>query len=382
MKKYVLDLEVMTSVFIGNGKDLLLNIDLVLGDDGKAYLIDWDKILEKIPLQHIIRFLDRGAGNISTMLSDYGVSPAEVSSQVIPVLYPISGETAGRTRKIKDHITLNNVPVVPGSSVKGVVRTSVLNNLVMLTNNEKLNRTIKESIESIIHGKKKKKRKDLKNTSSRLEEEFLKVKIPLGDNDYLLDILKFIQVSDPISINPKPALDAVIVAKKTGFPRPVVTVPVIALGEKSRFRFEMNIYDLPPKGAELSPKLEKLYRETVAKISDYLKKYSIMLIDFEKNIYGHIGGSGSSFASVLEEWRKEVEENNNTYYVKIGGYCGHYSKTIFLSLDDNLRRKLQVNMSKIRRRSWDTKTLKLVGSKYIVKRIVPFGWVRLTLEEA
>jgi len=119
-KKYNIEIEVLTPLHVGAGteKDWMKGADYV-EDNGKIYIIDHKKIARKISSDSLSSLLinknDRGLKNI------LGADISEVSNKIFKS--PVS---SANDIKVFIKNGLTNKPIVPGSSVKGAIRSILL----------------------------------------------------------------------------------------------------------------------------------------------------------------------------------------------------------------------------------------------------------------
>ncbi len=386
--KYVLEANVVSEVFIWSGNDILVGYDIVFVND-RAYLIDHDLMASKLLetssrniLGELKNVLNIGLG-LPGFLKKYGIRVDDISRDTLPVKdRRILMETY---RYVKDHIRMKNKPYIPGSEIKGVLRTALLNFFVGT------GKIPRKTIDEIMQGLDKEIIKE-KNAGWGIEKIF---KMILSYENYsrrvqqhYVDILHYLHVSDPLEMRSRYAVDTIAVVKRTDPGKTAAIQPIIGLEEGSRFIYEVNLYrpireDASGYGTEIGKLLEK-YNEVYTVFFDALRYFSLKLIDYEIRQLSKLP-SARQFVERLKSWRGEVEAGK-AYYFKIGFGAGMYSKTIYLSLNREEQAQLIDIMSrKIRRRTrgkihvWDTLTLKLVGSRY-PSEIVPFGWVRFSFK--
>ncbi len=119
-KKYTIEMEVLTPLHIGAGseKDWMKGADFIQ-HEGKVYVLSQQKLLQKMPAEELANYLvkkdDRGLKNkISGALE-------EVADWVFES--PVETQNDIKTF-IKNGLT--SKPIVPGSSIKGAIRSSLL----------------------------------------------------------------------------------------------------------------------------------------------------------------------------------------------------------------------------------------------------------------
>jgi len=121
-------LRVISPFHIGSGNELT-PVDLY-PSDGVVYVLDTKKLTAEllkrgVELEEILQLLKNPPGDAyiwKEYLEEFGLNPGEYSLYTLKVY----GETGKTSMQIKEFIKQNGVPYVPGSSVKGAVRTAVL----------------------------------------------------------------------------------------------------------------------------------------------------------------------------------------------------------------------------------------------------------------
>lgn len=121
-KKFELQMEVLTPLHVGAGaeKDWVKGADFV-DDNGKIKVLDLKKISEHIPISELTKaLLDKDDKFLKTKLSNH-LDECVVVGKIFNVKY--SGSNDIKTF-IKNGLT--NKPIVPGSSIKGALRSILL----------------------------------------------------------------------------------------------------------------------------------------------------------------------------------------------------------------------------------------------------------------
>ncbi len=168
-------LEVLTPIHIGSGEKYL-GIDFVVRGDKIAF-IDSYKFFSEIERK------GRDPVEVARQIAD-GESPAkfveDIESMVIRTLPFVGG---ARRREILEHIKSNGKPYIPGSSIKGAVRTVLLWKVVK-ENKELLDWTIRYLKQEIEKSKRSRRRIDPRKLDDGLEEKvFRKARISKREND-------------------------------------------------------------------------------------------------------------------------------------------------------------------------------------------------------
>ena len=119
-KKYDIEIEILTPLHVGAGaeKDWMKGVDYVEGN-GKIYILDHKKVAKKISSDSLSSLLinknERGLKN------KLGTDISEVSNKIFKS--PVS---SANDIKVFIKNGLTNKPIVPGSSVKGAIRSILL----------------------------------------------------------------------------------------------------------------------------------------------------------------------------------------------------------------------------------------------------------------
>jgi len=126
-RNYNVNVKVLTPVHIGAGqeKDWVKGLDFI-EQDGYVYPVDFNKLFthKKISPDEVLGYFHVN-NNISGLLQSKGISVNEVTTGH---KYPFKGRTSST---LKVHITggLKGTPIIPGSSIKGAVRSILLKHL-------------------------------------------------------------------------------------------------------------------------------------------------------------------------------------------------------------------------------------------------------------
>lgn len=126
-----IQLTTATPLHIGNGRSLSPYTDYVVGDDGKVYLIDSQKLNEKLAVvgdeaidEFVIQIMgsqrSREVYSLKTFLEKYKIDYRQIAK--------FTWETNASIRNLAIQETIKSVskPYVPGSSIKGAIRTALL----------------------------------------------------------------------------------------------------------------------------------------------------------------------------------------------------------------------------------------------------------------
>ena len=169
-------LTTLTPVHIGSGEELKSKIEY-LYDGQKIAVIDEKKVLEIIGKENIDHWVSIIQNNESESLLDYLYSCkndftiADVAKRIIEIP---DEEDKSRHLSLKEQLhNGKSLPMIPGSSIKGAIRTALLTRLIIEQNN--------------IHST------DLKNKKGKWTSQIIEKKL-LGDTRS--DPLRFLRISD------------------------------------------------------------------------------------------------------------------------------------------------------------------------------------------
>lgn len=133
MHKYNLSISVamttLSPVHVGSGRDLKGNVEWVpFRDDEVAAVIDLRKILNIIGNENLnlwVAVIDQGKNLLESLPMLRDVAPEEIAARVLEVEHwPRSASD------IKEQLHLAGQSAIPGSSLKGAIRTAILNKLI------------------------------------------------------------------------------------------------------------------------------------------------------------------------------------------------------------------------------------------------------------
>ena len=189
-------LETLSPLHIGSGQEYGA-FDGVF-QNGRWYLIDLKKVLERSkedPTNLANAMMQQGF-NWSSWLRQRGINPQEVaSSSVACVQNPDSTKIRAC---IRDPFWR---PYIPGSTLKGAIRTAVLESLLTGEPRQKRQQRARQAVQNQ-HGKPSDRRYVARNT---LERSLLVGKVPNRANESNYDLLRALHISDSEPIDPEQA---------------------------------------------------------------------------------------------------------------------------------------------------------------------------------
>ena len=123
-EKYHLEMEILSPLHVGAGqeKDWMKGADYVI-DEGKLYKLNHKKLLQRISAQDLANIL---------LTKDENALKRKISGDIAQVADEVFDAPVNSDNDIKSFIKngLNNKPIVPGSSLKGAIRSIILNHLL------------------------------------------------------------------------------------------------------------------------------------------------------------------------------------------------------------------------------------------------------------
>ncbi len=365
-EKARLRLRVITPVHVWSGEDLSLNLDYCYAN-GKVYLIDFFKLDEKTRNNIVLRRMP---------------VPCPPRSGVVEVLD--ANTDISRFKSIKKHLRLGGVRLIPGSTIKGVLRTAFLYHI--FKNDKRLYNSvvneIRDKLITIQQSPTRTARRTAKEVAVPIEAH---LKQPV--NSFAIDAFSRVVVSDPLSHSISSAVYLAEVYELSGNTiRFKVASPLEVLLPGSTIEYTIGImkrkeFNAHGRITSILPRIEEKYSMVSLEVlRKSLREFSIDTIDYELKRVNSTRDL-DHYAKMLKELKAKVSDN--TFYVKIGYMCGHKFKTIDLALDSNTAGILKSSMSILVSRSthgriniWDDLTVKLTR---VENRLVGIGWVELAL---
>ncbi|OPZ14664.1 MAG: RAMP superfamily protein [Bacteroidetes bacterium ADurb.BinA261] len=317
-----IQIETLTPVHIGSGNMLQNNTDFVVqgsGDDRYIYIVDDRKILDLIGEEHLDNWLASIERKESTIDLVQRFAPkASIRDYTTERITCYAKVEANDALKEIIHDGRGK-PYIPGSSIKGAIRTAVLSEIIALQNHEQ----IKEIQEKVVI----KSGNHQKVSAVGVEKQFF------GDSPNA-DIFRFVRVGDAYFED-----DCIIASRminlnirkgKNELKDKSKPQLIEAIGPKERSIFEMKIdtdyYDLAKKKYSKLGKLPEPMQSLTslfASINNHTKK----LVESEIAYWQGIQQTGSEdYIESMEIILDEINEikNQDACVLRIGhasGWC-------------------------------------------------------------
>ncbi len=395
MIKKKLKIRILSPVHTGTGNELG-QWDIV-EDKGVVYVIDYNKI--KIDPNQLFKDIEKGK-SIKEILDKHRIRYEDVEK------YYIRKDSRTFTgRGIREQIkTVNNQPYIPGSEIKGAVRTAILWWLVKNDNQlkHKLADSLQKTISQIreeIRKKPNDSRKIKSKWETRIDDEI--TKIVFGDEPQK-DILKALYIGDlePLQLDNLRVVETKIMS---------ITNNVVYWKDFRNIRNSLQSKDGTSTFIEgLQP---GIFTSSQIKVEDYFwksdrdnrlgfstkknwldvkqlisicKEFGKAIWNQERTFYKNLN---SNEINEIKEFYKDYNSLNltdNEFLLAIGWGTGQRAKTVFSLLEERLQKDLRYtfNLGKFTRENGRrkiifpySKTRKIVFENGEPK--YPFGWIKV-----
>ncbi len=185
---YTLNIQTLTPLHIGSGNTLMKGTDYFVDGDrlGKADLRKLYEIIQRlnIGLERWTNYIEAGKDIFEEELQKRGIKLEDVSKEIIPIKNRKGKELY---EFIRNQLTGN--PIIPGSSIKGAIRTALLAPVLKEYYKGKSNLVLRKAI------KESKGKKYLDKFDTKIIADLLKIDATKNYNPQN-DIMKFMKISD------------------------------------------------------------------------------------------------------------------------------------------------------------------------------------------
>jgi len=375
MKIINLELKPVTPIHVWSGIDLVKDIDFVdLGD--KVCIIDLDKLLQFIRIEDLVKLTKE---KISHVIRKY----AQQLRLCKEILDKRSTETANALSQFNPY-------GVPGSSIKGYLRTALLN--YFIENAEKLN--VKLKVDGVISALKdelqrnivmlqtfgnKKRIRHPKYIGASIEG-IVRTPRPAKQGAFY-DLFQTLVVSDPIKILIHRSVRMLYIKELKSELRDISSKLIECLDPGSMLKYHIQLITPPELStiSSITPEhnmiadLHAIFSD-VKILFEALRSFSQKLIKFEINRVEQFEKL-QSYVKVLEDLLRPPRE---CIAIRIGLGAGHKVKTVLLTLKqsgyEDIVTTVQQYMTLYYKRFWDDLTVKLVDMN---GKLVGMGWALL-----
>lgn len=350
-------IEPLSPVFVWSGETLYSDFDFEVNGNNVT-IIDYDKLISEAKSKEEL----------------------ESKSKFVKELYGVKLEfknvSAGK-RSINRILDINPY-IIPGSEVKGLIRTAVINQLIKSdknTFNETMNE-ISSRMNRLGNLAPRDKMKELRKIG-QVAEGILKYNFPDPIN-YVYDALKTLMISDPTVQSAAFQLSEIDIVNIKKESKRESSIPVYTITfTKGRLTYDAKIVKPTNYGALSKTEIVNLDAEiTWDLIVASLKNFSKVIIEDEKSKINEYKKHRQNEyhqkddLNQYSEFMEKIQKINDCIVLKIGMFTGHSAKTIELRNDVKTKRE---NLLSSRRRRWDNSTLKITGG-------VGVGWIKMCIK--
>jgi len=375
-----LELRVETPLHVWSGVEANLGIDAFrIGN--KLCIVDVSSYIEYFTkyMPHLIEKPEEAIKNIPEIVTRYRSDICEREAEIVK----LPQESRDSVVRIKLLSRLG----VPGSSLKGYIRTALLYWLM-----EEASKTedIKSILESGINLDPNPKKNKPQNVSQGLEERFFRKPRPNKQGGFV-DALSTILVSDPYTSNMRTMISTIDVYRLSGRssrgPSPMASILAEFLSPGTLLEYGLSIVkpEPPDLPGEFRDVLE-LYRAIDAeKIVNAMRAFGCALLDYEisrVSMVERLGLNLGHYKRVLEDLKHRLcSKESNCAPARIGFATAKEYKTVLLHVERSHRElydRIREYMSRKLGRPWDERSIKLVST---AEGLVGAGWCSLCLTE-
>lgn len=330
-------LEPITPTFVWSGERLVHKADYDVVN-GKLVIVDINKaVLKAKKLEEAFR--------------------EEFAREVQGVKLVFPSSTAPK------EVLMVNQYLVPASSLKGLIRTAVLNRLVK--GRQDVYNEVRSNLNGLLNPRSGVRPKDV----GQPVEGLLKVRVPFGRGTFTYDAFSRLLIGEPRARDVTLSLRRVEIVETVGdFMAEAYAVTL----DRGVLEYEAEIVKPKDYGVHESV---KAIDGGVSKgnLVESLREFSSLVVNKEKKRVEK--ARGSSKDALLKDYRQFLDTlrpESSCFPLKVGMFTGHHAKTVDVPPDlEQLREKV---MTAVYKHHWDSRTVKLVewnGKK------VGVGWVRV-----
>lgn len=380
LKEFRCEIETLSPVHIGDGNKLLAIDYVLLGNS--VYVVDEDKLYSVLEKRDLVnRFIDyveknTGASSLEDFLRRSGLLHESVLKEVLKYLVGFSSR--GRESQVIANCVKDAYgrPYVPGSEIKGAVRTALLYDILVKDNR------VKEVVQNLKTGK----------LNREFVDDYLRprVKKAIGD------LGRLVRFSDSEPVNKMCVVGAYRVSTRLKRCIPLTLMEVIPSGESvsTELTLVVDRRIIGEVGREIS--VTDIVRASKAKSRKVVELEKMRLLNSLRQ------GSSPAYEDVVKQLERFYQKllellegcRDTETLIRIGGGQGLYSTTVlpalvgdqdFINLisshsryDKNIPkyvRGLIGLLSPITKRPFNVKVAEINGF------FMPFGWIKMVFEE-
>lgn len=357
---YKVTLRPLTPMHVWSGEEALLGFDAVYQASNKLCIVDYEALSPEV-IEEVASKRVEEIGQLFQKLANK-----------LPCKLVASARVAPKTGRVK----LINRYIVPGSSMKGYIRTAIMYYLASRLDKQTLINFLNQGVRLEV---------DPRRASQGLEARFFRAPRPERQGGFV-DSLQEILVSDPEVSSVELALDELGVYRLPSLEK--ITSVYAVTFSKGELRYRIGVLKSPQNPVKRWDRahkgvLDKLSLLEGLDLAEALRVFGCTLVEAELS---RIRGFEKlqEYAKTLESYReKYCRAGTNCVIARLGFMTGHQAKTILglvRSVHSKLYNDVKTILSQHYGHAWDELTLKLVTLSD--KGLMGIGWCELCLEKA
>lgn len=357
-KRYSLTLKPLTVLHVWSGNEAVLGIDAVYRSDGRLCIVDY----EALP-SHIIKEI------MSSPLHKLQQALLKFRDE-LPCKLVIDSKVKP---SVNTRIKVINQYILPGSSLKGYIRTAVMYYLATKLSQKDFIEVLNQGVNLNAVPK---------QVSEGLNAWFFR-EPRLRQQGGFVDSFQELIISDPRLVSVHLVLDELQVYELPQMQK-IASIYAIVF---NKGELEYDVKFIKPLKS-LPPDLERVFNKILNKLSllekiDLLKALRVFgchLLESEINRIGSIKKLEKYVELLREYYNKYCREETNCVIARLGFMTGHQAKTILVLVKKvypKLYNSIKSFLSQHYNRVWDELTIKLVNIDDT--GLVGIGWCELCL---
>lgn len=356
--------DVITPVFINGGGTGIYNVDIV-SFDNSVYVVNTECLASFIVRRGLEYDPEQTRRLFLLAMREYHDKKLSCKPYRLRATVKVKDEVPSDGREVQ----LPLAEYIPGSTIKGVLRTGLLYSYLDNIRDRVLD-TVKEILDLLRKGSIRPV-----DAAKKIEELVFKGAKHHGRGVFVFDALRLVYVSDPLQYDTR--LEQSTIERINIFNNKIITKSYgIVFSPGSRYFYNLTIQESPAKlMAASNLTWVKRLREVDKKVNlealgEGLKYFSKVSLEYEIHKL-HSSKIGDKILANLKFLQKV--NSDNCYLIKLGYGAGHHWKTILPWIfihDKKLWREIINLMSILYNHRWDSESITLIAGQ-------PAGWVKM-----
>ncbi|MEM3092363.1 MAG: type III-A CRISPR-associated RAMP protein Csm5 [Candidatus Nitrosocaldus sp.] len=366
INSYRLLLEAISPITIGSGEILDKKLDAI-ENNGVVYIVDINKLIKIASERNKLHVLDNFT-NIQSVLQMLEVTDMELVARYKMFGSIVNKSSNVNVNRINTIIKLvDNRPYIPGSEIKGSIRTAIL-----YYHCKKDPNTLREALNKL----NKFTKINRKTAARELEDKVFRA----SSRDMHYDMLRYLLFSDTCPLDGYIHLGEILLISTKQRPRPLSLVEYINPGSRFNGRMDLRmIHDGKSIDKSTSQPSLRFILDACNEFSHAIVKYEMNKINGLKQNTRY--SEMTSIYDQLTNFYKELDsmlssKKDDSAIIRLGYGEGHFSTTIGLLLYE-YKEQYRKLFSRLK--------IKEPISRRVVRdakgNIMPFGWARIVLQE-